>query len=551
MAFVDTCITSTRRPGRVRRHGLQLLVLLGLAGAFMKPATAEALTTEALLDTLQHTAFNYFWLESNPGNGLIRDRSQPGSPASIAAVGFGLSAITVGIDRGWVTHAVGRSRVLLTLQTLWNGPQGSGASGFMGYQGLYYHFLDMNTGFRTWDCELSTIDTALLFAGIIDVRQYFTGVHADEVAIRTLADDIVHRANWEFVRNFSNGIYMGWKPGTGFNGFGLWTGYNEAMIMYILALGSPTHPVAPSGLPNVWSTWTGSYNWGTQYGYTYLIFPPLFGHQYSHCWIDFRNINDAYMTNRGITYFENSRRATLAQQAYSIANPFNRVGYSATLWGITASDTPTGYNARGAPPAQNDDGTIAPTAPAGSIPFAPEIVIPTLHNMFDNYPLLWGPYGFRDAFNLTVNPDWYDPDYIGIDQGPIIMMIENYRTGAIWNRFMGYGDVQTGLQRAGFNAVSAVGDGATGGRPNVVLFQNAPNPAREMTTIRFRLEEPGAVSLVLYDVQGRVIRTLFDGHAGSGDHEVRLDTHDLTAGVYFYRLHGAGASEGRSLIVVR
>ena len=433
---------------RITRAMLCALV----AATCARPAAAQ--TIDAILDSLQYGAFRYAWYQANPTNGLIRDRSQSGSPCSIAAEGFGLSAICVGVDHGWVSRSDAATRVLTALQTFWNGPQGSASSGTIGYQGLFYHFLDMNTALRmvTWDTELSTIDTALLLAGILDAKQYFTGSDATEVQIRALADSIYRRVNWPFVVN-SNGkrIKMGWKPGTGFANFGDWTGYNEAMILYILAFGSPTKPVPLADIPTSWSGWTSGYNWSTQYGYTYVIFPPLFGHQYSHCWIDFRTIQDAYMQGKGITYFENSRRATLAQHAYCIANPFGRVGYSDTLWGLTASDGPTGYNARGAPPAQNDDGTITPTAPIGSIPFAPEIVIPTIRNLYGNYKTqLWGPYGFRDAFNLTPNPDWYGTDVIGIDQGPIILMIENYRTGLLWRLMQRCPYIITGLRRAGF-----------------------------------------------------------------------------------------------------
>jgi hypothetical protein len=231
-------------------------------------ARAHALSNEALMDTLQVTAFRYFWEQTNPANGLTRDRSAVGSPASIAAVGFGLSAICTGIDHGWVSRETGRARVRTTLNTFWTGPQGSGASGYIGYQGLFYHFLDMTTAKRTWDCEVSTIDTALLMAGILDCREYFNTADTLDVTVRALADSIYYRADWNFFRNSNPGILMGWKPGTGFSGFGQWIGYNEAMILYILALGSPTHPVPPTA----WSAWTSGYHWLTYYGYTYVNF---------------------------------------------------------------------------------------------------------------------------------------------------------------------------------------------------------------------------------------------------------------------------------------
>src|SRR5690349_3367170 len=305
----------------------------------------------------------------------------------------------------------------------------SDLSGTIGYQGLYYHFLDMNTATRTWDSELSTIDTALLFAGILDARQYFDSNDPDEITIRALADTITHRANWNFARNFNTGILMGWKPGTGFAGFGQWIGYNEGMILYLLALGNP---VASHQVPaSAWGAWTSGYQWNTLEGQTYVTFAPLFGHQYSHSWVDFRHKQDAYMAGKGIDYFENSRRATLAQRAYAISNPLSHADYSDSLGGLTAGDGPSGYAARGAPPAQGDDGTITPTAPISSLPFAPNEVIPVIRNLWTHWrATTWGAYGFVDGFNPGAS--WIDTDVIGIDQGPILLMIENYRTGRVW-----------------------------------------------------------------------------------------------------------------------
>lgn len=517
--------------------------LAGVGALLISGGEARALTTDQLLDELQHRGFLYFWNEANAANGLIKDRSTSGSPCSIAAVGFGLSAICIGIDHGWVTRNDGRARILTTLETFWNGVQGPAPSGTIGYEGLFYHFLDMTTATRTWDSELSTIDTALLFGGILDAKQYFSSADPLDVQVRTLADNIVNRANWRFMYN-GIGIKMGWNPEG--ESFGTWVGYNEAMILYIMALGSP----APHEVPaSSWFTWTSGYDWLTQYGFTYVNFPPLFGHQYSHCWIDFRSIQDGYMTTKGITYFENSRRATLAQRAYCIANPGGFVGYGANLWGLTASDDPqVGYIAHGAPPAQNDNGTLTPTAPASSLPFAPNEVIPVLHNMYDNYPLLWGPYGFKDAFNLSLN--WYDTDYLGIDQGPIVIMIENYRTQKIWNRFMDDPLIQLGLQRAGFHAANAIHPELPA-NGEIVLYQNAPNPFSGQTDIRYRLAAEGFVSLVLHDVRGRAVRTLDQGYRAPGEHRVDLDAGSLAPGVYYYRLTGPGIDASKPCTVLR
>lgn len=515
-----------------------------LLTALVSVSSGAQSTTDQLLDTLQHTAFNFFWQEANPSNGLIKDRGPGDAPSSIAAVGFGLSAICIGVDHGWVTRAAARDRVLTTLNTFWTGPQGGGASGYIGNFGLFYHFLDMTTATRTWDSELSTIDTGLLLAGIIDARQYFDDTDSIETRIRALADSIYRRMNWNLMRNFNPGILMGWMPATGFLGYGQWVGYNEATIMYILALGSPIYPVDYLA----WQTWTQGYQTGTHYGYSYVVFPPLFGHQYSHCWIDFRDINEPYMANHGLTYFENSRRATLAQRAYSIANPGQHAGYSDSLWGITASDTPIGYRARGAPPAQNDDGTIAPTAPVSSIPFAPDECIRVARTMWEYYrPQLWTQYGFRDAFNLNVN--WWDPWIIGIDQGPMIIMIENYRTGRVWQRFMANPDVQRGLQLAGFTPIVSVQEEI---QPvEFALHQNYPNPFNPATTFAFAIGHSSFVTLRVFDVLGREVATLVNETKSPGMCTVYFDAATLASGVYYYRLTAGEFTQTKKMILTR
>ena len=528
-------------------------ILLTLGGAVLLAAPARAQLSDGdLLDTIQHSAFNYFWNEANPTLGLIKDRSTAGSPCSIAAVGFGLSSICVGVDHGWVTREDARQRVYNTLHTFYTWPQGTAASGTIGYRGFFYHFLDMSTGFRMpgWDPELSTIDSALLMAGVLDAGAYFADpTDTTEAAIRTMADSLYNRMDWTFFRNGTARIYMGWKPGTGFGGFGQWQGYNEAMIMEILALGSPTY-VVPTTL---WTTWTTTYNFGLQYGYQYIIFPPLFGHQYSHCWIDFRNIQDLYMRNHGITYAENTRRATLAQQAYCVANPGGFAGYSDSLWGITAGDDPdVGYQARGAPPTQNDNGTLSPTAVAGSLPFAPEICLPTLRNMYENYPLLWGTYGFKDAFNPGHLPSpWYDTDFLGIDQGPIVLMIENFTGNNIWNRFMQIPAIQNGLSRAGFLPSGAV-TAADPPKPvlGLALLASQPSPIQGRGTIRFRMPVAGRVRLLLYDARGRRERLLLDDERPAGEQSIALDASGLAQGVYLARLETAAGSVSQKYVVL-
>jgi hypothetical protein len=414
---------------------------------------------DEFLEYLQQTSFDYFWYGANPHNGLVPDRSAPGSPCSIAAVGFGLTCIGIGIDHGWISRTQGVARVLTTLNTFCQGPQGSNSTGIIGYNGWFYHFLDMKSAARS-TAELSSIDTALLLAGIIYSREYFSGTSADEIAIRTTADAIFNRVDWNWMARGSNVLSMGWFPNSSFISSN-WIGYNEAMVLYCLALGA-TNPLPASA----WDRWTSGYTWATYYGQSYVPFAALFAHQYSHCWIDFRHIADAYMNAHNSTYFENSRRATLAQRQYCIGNPNAQSSYSSNVWGLTACDGPerrvggityAGYAARGAP-AGMDDGTIAPTAAGGSIPFAPEHCIPTLRYLYSHFRKnIWTENGFRDAFNLRL--PWWDPDELGIDQGPIVIMIENYRTQRVWKLFMQNVVVQRGLRRAGFVRLPVVATG--------------------------------------------------------------------------------------------
>ena len=452
-----------------------LLVLL-LSGCAAPPAGPAPRGDEAFLDTLQRRTFGFFWELEDPRTHLIPDRWPTKSFSSVAAVGFGLAAYPVGVERGYVTRTQAAARTLATLRFFWTAPQGPAPAGVTGHKGFFYHFLDMETGRRFEQVELSTIDTALLLAGMLVCREYFDGSGAEEREIRALADSIYFRVDWRWATVRPPLVSMGWKPEEGFLAYD-WRGMNEAMLLYVLALASPTHPVAPEA----WSAWTSTYQWGTYYGQEHVGFAPLFGHQYSHLFIDFRGIFDPYMRAKGIDYFENARRATLAQRAYAADNPGGWVGYSADVWGLTASDGPVDaeytiggrrrqfmtYAARGADFTEvRDDGTIAPTAAGGSIPFAPEITIPALREMRRRYgDLLFQKYGFIDAFNPTLNDPslrvqtgsivpgvgWFDVDYLGIDQGPILLQAENHRTGLIWRLMRKSPYVIRGLKRAGFS----------------------------------------------------------------------------------------------------
>ena len=426
------------------------------------PLTSE---DEAMLDSIQKRTFQYFLHERHPEHGIVKDRAASWAPASIAATGFGIPSFAIGAERQWITREQAATITLRILTFFMNSVQGADTN-TTGYKGFYYHFLRLKSGTREWKCELSSIDTGILMMGILFARNYYDQENETEKKIRDLAARLLGRIDWEFMEmpdtgRFANTISMGWTPEKKLHDFG-WSGYNEALMLYILAAGTGMKNAETS-----YQSWLQSYQWYTPYkGWSHVAFPPLFGHQFSQAFIDFRGIADPYMKEKGIDYFENSRRATYVQRLYAIENPHGWTGYDSLCWGVTASDGPgeqydkngkkfLGYAGRGTSgPEYNyfDDGTLAPYASLSSLPFAPEIVLPTIRSMNDRFgKIIWGKYGYYDAFNPTAQ--WVDNDFIGIDQGPLLMMIENFRTGLIWNYMMKDPIIQKGLGRLGFSAV--------------------------------------------------------------------------------------------------
>ncbi len=420
---------------------------------------------ETELQKLQQETFGFFLHETNPVNGLVIDKTAANWPASIAATGLALACYPVSVERGFMTRAAATERTLATLRFFWNSPQGPEPDA-TGYKGFYYHFLDMQTGRRAWQCELSTVDSAFLLAGALTAAAYFDADTADEREIRRLADTLYRRADWQWAQNHGATVTHGWRPESGFLAY-RWEGYDEALLVYILGLGSPTHPLPEQS----YAAWAATYRWERQYGQEYLYAGSLFIHQLSQARIDFRGIQDAFMRDKGIDYFENSRRASYVQQQYAIENPLRFNGYGSHCWGITASEGPGpatarvhgierqffDYLARGVPYGP-DDGTLAPWALAASLPFAPEIVLPALEFCIHQAKLTeFNSYGFKASFNPSHpgepgNPYgyWVSPWHFGLNQGPIILMIENYRTGLLWELMRGCPYIVGGLRRAGF-----------------------------------------------------------------------------------------------------
>ncbi|TAM93463.1 MAG: Tat pathway signal protein [Rhodanobacteraceae bacterium] len=498
----------------LRKTGISALcVLLALLAAQpvharqVAPAPAIEATTPSLAD-IEHRTFEFFWQTANPKNGLVPDHwpPHPGKEyfSSIAAVGFALTAYPIGVERGWITRAQARRRVLATLQFFANAPQGKSEDDDSGYHGFFYHFLDLRKGLRygRW-VEVSTIDTTLLMAGVLFDQTYFDRDDPQEREIRALADKLYADVDWTWAQVRPPLISMGWTPGGKFIPSD-WEGYNEAMLLYILALGSPRHAIEP----DAWNAWSSTYSrtWGSfMGGKPHVGFAPLFGHQYSESWIDFRGIRDAYMRARDMDYFENSRRAVIGQRAYAIATIGHFQGYDGNIWGLTACDGPGdttwyhndgtttkfyGYLARGADVGEIlDDGTIAPTAAISSIVFAPKLVLPAIRAMYDRYgKWLYSRYGFVDAFNPTFQLDvplrsgyvvpgkgWFDNQYLGIDQGPILLMIENYRSGFVWRVMRRNPHIRRGLERAGFSGGWLAG-------PSGKVAKGASSPARTVPT---------------------------------------------------------------------
>ena len=429
---------------------------------------------QRLVDDLERRTFDWFWDSADPKTGLVPDHYPGESFSSIAAVGFGLTAYGIGVERGYVTREQAIERTLATLRFFKDAPQNASEDDATGYRGFYYHFLDMKTGKRfDRGVELSSVDTTLLLGGVLFAQSYYDRDTPKEKEIRQLADDIYRTVDWRWMQARPPLISMGWTPGGKFIPAD-WKGYCEGMLVYVLALGSPTHSVQPAA----WKAWTSTNDktWGTYYGQTFLTFAPLFGHQYSQAWVDFRGIRDDWNREHDLDYFENSRRATYSQRNYAIANPGKWTGYGADVWGLTASNGPgdvedggrafKGYSARGAGlDYVEDDGTLAPTAAGGSIAFAPEIVVPALDTMKQRYgKSIYNRYGFVDAFNpsfhdadatlrtgrLVPSLGWVDTVQLGIDQGPIVLMIENWRSGLVWKVMRRNPYIRKGLERAGF-----------------------------------------------------------------------------------------------------
>ena len=407
----------------------------GLGGAGAVPAQAEGETAlsredDQFLDELEKAEFQFFWEQASPQTGLVKDRCNVRTTdktvvASIAATGFGLTALCIGEKRGWMSPREAGARVLTTLRFLWKT--------LPNHRGFFFHFADVNTGERLWDSEVSSVDTAILLCGVLTCREHFRSPE-----IRRLALAILDRAEWGWLAEDTPLLSHGWMPEIGFLP-SRWQDYSELMMMYLLGMGSSNRPLKAQ-------TWTAWKRVTFEYDGLHYIgsFAPLFVHQYSQAWFDFRNKRDQYTD-----YFQNSITATEAHRLFCLELGKQFPDYSDDLWGITASDSPSGYVVWGGPPAIGPiDGTVVPGAAGGSLPFLPQATLRVLRNIRTRYgDQAWSKYGFVNAFNPLTK--WFDTDVIGIDTGITLLMAENLRTGFVWNTFMKNPEAQRGMERAG------------------------------------------------------------------------------------------------------
>lgn len=429
----------SRQAGAVALSVFVALIML-FDSALALPAERLSAKDQAFLEDLSRRSFLYFWEQADSATGLVLDRARTDGAAfdekhpshniaSIASTGFGLTALSIAAERKWIKPASARERVRATLKHFADKAEHK--------NGWFYHWIDLRTGQRRWQSEISSIDTALLLAGVLTARQYFRN---DSEIVR-LATKIYERVDFAWMLDGHPALLShGWKPETGFIKY-RWDAYSEHLILYLLGIGSPTHPIDK----NSWYAWKRE---RIKYGdYSYITGGPLFIHQFSHAWADFRGRREKPPPHTD--YFENSVAATRAHREFCMSLKSEFPGYTENIWGITASDSAKGYVAWGGPPRDRAiDGTVVPCAAGGSLMITPDISLPALKAMHEKFgERIYGRYGFTDAFNPNTN--WIGPDVIGIDVGITLLSAENLRTGNVWRWFMRNREIEKAFRLVG------------------------------------------------------------------------------------------------------
>lgn len=505
--------------------------------------TSYTMSNDDWLDMVERATFKYFYDYAHPVSGLSRERLGSGETVTSGGSGFGVMALLAGIHRGYITRQQGIERMLTILR-------------FLNYKadrfhGAFSHWLNGTSGqvipFSTYDNGGDLVETSYMIQGLFTVRQYFDQLTPDEDSIRVLSTKIIDEVEWDWYRRYTNGnfLYWHWSPNYGWQMNMTVQGPNEAMIVYLLGIASTTHGVPASLFHNGWAS--SSYYKNTKSFYGYRIWVgwdyggPLFFSHYSYLGFDPRNKKDAYAN-----YFENNKNITLIHKAYCTANPKGYAGYNANCWGLTASDDPTGYRVH-EPTSNGDNGTISPTAAVSSIAYTPQESIDFIKHIYKTYTQdVWGEYGFKDAFN--VSQSWFASSYLAIDQGPMIVMIENYRSGLLWNLFMANPEVQPMLNAIGFvpdTTTSVEDENYTVN--DFSLIGNYPNPFNPNTTIVFNLPVKENVTVIIYNHLGQKVKELLNQEMSSGENKVVWNglsdnNTSVSSGVYLYQVTSASKS---------
>ncbi len=511
-------------------------------------ATSYAMTEEELLSSVQEAMFRYFYDYAHPVSGLILERKSSDNTCATGGTGFGLMTLMIGAERRFISRDSAATRVLKILTFLQEEADT--------YHGAWAHWINGATGetipFSQYDDGGDIVETAYLIQGVLTIRQYFDQDNAVENEIRTRATQMWEGVEWDWYRNLQNTdgskIFWHWSPNHAWAMNFPITGFNEAMIVYLLAIASPTHPVPASLYYDGWASPSNYANGDTFYGYEQWVGPdyggPLFFTHYSYLGFDPRFKSDNFCN-----YFENNRNISLIHREYCIENPNGFTGYDSLVWGLTASDQPGGYSAH-APHGIGgvDNGTITPTAAISAMPYVPEESMATLkHFYYELGPQLWGEFGFKDAFNLHEN--WFAQSYIAIDQGPMVIMIENYRSELCWNMFMSNPEIPQMIENIGFVGID---DRSEQIIDSYSLEQNYPNPFNSGTIIEFTLSNSEKVTLELFDVLGQKIKTLYDRQEMSaGKHRLQFDATELPSGLYFYRIDAGEFKKSKKMLLVR
>jgi len=518
----------------------------------------QSVSDSVLLDMVQKTSFRYFWNYSHPTSGLARERHGSGNTVTTGGSGFGIMTIPVAVERGWITYEEGVAQVLKIASFLKNKANR--------FHGVWPHWLNGETGsvipFSTNDNGGDLVESSFMLQGLLAVRQYFSGSTGNELLLQLYIKQLWEGAEFDWYRQTpsSNYLYWHWSPDKAWIMNFQLKGWNETMICYLLGIASPTHPIPASMYKGGWASGTylnGKFFYGKKLYIGSDWGGPLFFTHYSFLGFDPRGKQDGIINsgtgNSKVTYFDNFVNTSLIHNKYAIDNPKKFTGYSAECWGLTASDNPWGYNAQ--EPQNNDNGTITPTAALSAFPYTPTESMNALkHFYFKQGEKLWGIYGFKDAFNLKEN--WFASSYLAIDQGPIIVMIENYRSQLLWKLFMKNPEITTMMTAIGMKDITtSVENKADELISKLSIISAYPNPFNPSTTVTFQVSKPVEVIYDIFNIEGQNIYSESEQILQSGIHtfswKSNLQSQSISSGTYLLRIRAGNEIKSIKLILLK